>query len=75
MPQPNIDGGTSLVARHIVTLDPGHGGRQPGAVGFTGLTESFVVLQVALRVRDLLRGRVDVRLTRETDIDLSLIHI
>lgn len=38
----------------------------------TGLTESWVCLQVSLRVRDLLRNLADVRLTRDTDIDVPL---
>ena len=62
-------GGTPLP---IITIDPGHGGRQPGAVGPTGLLEKDVCLTVALRVRSLLQGQFDVRLTRETDIDVPL---
>ena len=56
----------------IVTIDPGHGGRQPGAVGPTGLLEKDVCLAVSLRVRSLLQGQFDVRLTRDTDIDVPL---
>ena len=58
----------------IVTLDPGHGGRQPGAVGPTGLLEKDVCLTVALRVRSMLQGQFDVRLTRDTDIDVPLVR-
>jgi len=56
----------------IITIDPGHGGRQPGAVGPTGLREKDVCLAVALHIREILRGRVDVRLTRTTYVDLAL---
>lgn len=69
----NIDigqgGGRALP---IVTIDPGHGGRQPGAVGATGLQEKDVCLAVSLQTREMLRGRVDVRLTREADVDVPL---
>ncbi|THF70108.1 N-acetylmuramoyl-L-alanine amidase [Deinococcus sp. Arct2-2] len=53
-----------------VVLDPGHGGRDPGAVG--SVTEKEVTLDVALRVRDLLRAAgVDVVLTRDRDRELN----
>ncbi|ANE42627.1 N-acetylmuramoyl-L-alanine amidase family protein [Deinococcus puniceus] len=53
-----------------VVLDPGHGGRDPGAVG--SVIEKEVTLSVALRVRDLLRAAgVDVVLTRDTDRALN----
>jgi N-acetylmuramoyl-L-alanine amidase len=53
-----------------VVLDPGHGGRDPGAVG--SIVEKEVTLDVALRVRDLLRAAgVDVVLTHDRDRELS----
>jgi N-acetylmuramoyl-L-alanine amidase len=59
----------SLVQPRVV-LDPGHGGRDPGAVG--AVTEKQVTLDVALRVRDLLRAAgVDAVLTRDSDRSLS----
>ncbi|WP_102128378.1 N-acetylmuramoyl-L-alanine amidase [Deinococcus planocerae] len=58
----------SLVQPRVV-IDPGHGGRDPGAVGT--ITEKQVTLDVALRVRALLRAAgVDAVLTRETDTAL-----
>lgn len=49
-----------------VVLDPGHGGKFPGAVGTE--VEKKVVLDVALRVRDILKkAGVNVVMTRETD--------
>ena len=52
-----------------VVIDPGHGGRDPGAVG--SVIEKEVTLNVALRVRDLLSAAgVDVVLTRDTDRQL-----
>lgn len=52
-----------------VVIDPGHGGRDPGAVGL--ITEKAVNLDIALRVRDLLAAAgVDVVLTRDSDREL-----
>ena len=56
-------------ARPRVVIDPGHGGKDPGAVGT--ITEKEVTLDVARRVRDLLvAAGVDAVLTRETDREL-----
>ncbi|WP_423245045.1 N-acetylmuramoyl-L-alanine amidase [Heliorestis acidaminivorans] len=52
-------------------IDPGHGGRDPGAVGPTGLRESDVALAVALEVASLLKPIVDYKLTRDRDIALG----
>ncbi|MEM7589539.1 MAG: N-acetylmuramoyl-L-alanine amidase, partial [Myxococcota bacterium] len=57
-----------------IWIDPGHGG-EPGAVGCGGLKESEVVLDIALRVRRILRKRlrrVPVYLTRQDNKRLSL---
>jgi N-acetylmuramoyl-L-alanine amidase len=56
--------------RPVVLLDPGHGGIDPGMVGY--VVEKEVVLDVALRLRRLLlREGIEVRLTREKDTHLS----
>lgn len=56
-----------------VCIDPGHGGKDPGAIGPTGLQEKAVVLAVGLGLRDLLVARgVEVTMTREDDRFLSL---
>jgi N-acetylmuramoyl-L-alanine amidase len=56
-----------------VVKDPGHGGKDCGAVGASGLHEADVNLSVALMVADRLRPFMDVVMTRSTDefIDLS----
>jgi N-acetylmuramoyl-L-alanine amidase len=56
-----------------VVLDPGHGGRDPGAVGAYGLEEKDVTLRLAraLRPRLVARG-FRVVMTREGDQTLSL---
>jgi len=56
----------------ILVVDPGHGGRDPGASG-NGLVEKNLTLDIAKKVRSALSShQVDVRLTRESDVDLSL---
>jgi N-acetylmuramoyl-L-alanine amidase len=61
--------------RPIVLIDPGHGGRDPGATGVSGtVSEKQLTLAMATELADLLeqRGRVRVALTREDDRYLSL---
>ncbi|MEO5810239.1 MAG: N-acetylmuramoyl-L-alanine amidase [Sphingomicrobium sp.] len=61
--------------RPIVLIDPGHGGRDPGATSVSGsVTEKQLTLATARELRDLLisRGRVRVALTREDDRYLTL---
>lgn len=56
-----------------VVIDPGHGGKDPGAPGCNGLWEKDVVLQVGLATADILRERgVDVRMTRSDDRFIEL---
>lgn len=64
-----------LPGRPIVLIDPGHGGRDPGAPGVSGTSrEKDLTLATALELADLLesRGRVRVALTRESDRYLTL---
>ncbi len=57
----------------VVVIDPGHGGRDPGAVGIGGLQEKNVVLPVSLRVAELLRAQgIQVIMTRSDDRTLDL---
>jgi N-acetylmuramoyl-L-alanine amidase len=58
----------------VVMIDPGHGGIDGGAIGASHLLEKNVVLAVAKEVRKALSasGRYDVRMTRTTDIFISL---
>ncbi|MFN4071615.1 MAG: N-acetylmuramoyl-L-alanine amidase [Thermus caldifontis] len=54
----------------VVLLDPGHGGVDPGMVGY--VVEKEVVLDVALRLKRLLEKEgIEVRLTRDRDMHLS----
>jgi N-acetylmuramoyl-L-alanine amidase len=55
--------------RRTIVIDAGHGGRDPGAVGVTGVREKDVVLDAALKLRQALesRGNYTVALTRDAD--------
>lgn len=60
--------------RYLIVIDPGHGGRDPGATAVNGHYEKEIVLDAALYLADLLEasGRYRVRLTREDDSFLEL---
>ena len=53
----------------LITIDPGHGGKDPGAVGSTGLKEKDVNLEVAKRVKELIetKSNIKVMMTRQLD--------
>ena len=55
-------------------IDPGHGGIDGGAVGGANLLEKNVVLAVAKELGAQLSasGRYDVRMTRTSDVFVSL---
>ncbi len=56
-----------------IVIDPGHGGRDPGAVGHQGLTEKDVTLDIARRLRTkLLAAGYRVVLTRDSDSKIDL---
>ena len=58
----------------LIMIDPGHGGRDPGASGLAGTLEKEVTLGTALSLRARLeaRGHYRVGMTRAQDIFLSL---
>jgi N-acetylmuramoyl-L-alanine amidase len=60
--------------RWHVVIDAGHGGKDPGAIGPSGLTEKDVVLDIARRLRDLLQQDPQwrVTLTRDSDVFIPL---
>jgi N-acetylmuramoyl-L-alanine amidase len=56
-----------------VVIDPGHGGKDPGAIGKLGLVEKDIALDMAKRIRSYLeRGGINVILTRSDDRFISL---
>jgi len=62
----------------IILIDPGHGGRDSGAVGNFGLREKSVNLDVSLRLRSYLKKKlkkcsyIKIYMTRKKDVYLSL---
>ena len=52
-----------------VVIDPGHGGKDPGAMGPSGLKEKDVVLGIALKLQEKIRAKLglDAILTRSSD--------
>jgi N-acetylmuramoyl-L-alanine amidase len=71
--QPVIRADPSL--KRKVVIDAGHGGRDPGAVGRNGLYEKSVVLDIALRVRQIMAKEYplyEIMLTRDRDVFLPL---
>lgn len=57
----------------IVVLDPGHGGKDPGAIGHRRTYEKKIVLDITKRVkRKLNASHVAVRMTRTRDKTLQL---
>ncbi|MEJ6949779.1 N-acetylmuramoyl-L-alanine amidase family protein [Natronospora cellulosivora (SeqCode)] len=65
---------SSDLSGQVIVIDPGHGGHDPGAVGPSGLKESDVVLDISLKLYDLLRENTSARvyLTRDTDVFIPL---
>ena len=57
-----------------VVIDPGHGGRDTGTIGPTGLREKDITLDVAKRLAKLIRERMgsEVILTRTKDVSVPL---
>lgn len=58
----------------VVVLDAGHGGRDPGKVGYKGLKEKTIALNIALKVGKLLEKHDNIKViyTRKTDVLVGL---
>ena len=58
----------------LIVLDPGHGGKDPGAVGANGLQEKNLTLESALLLKERIQRDLDIEvlLTRESDIFVPL---
>ncbi|MGB0935449.1 MAG: N-acetylmuramoyl-L-alanine amidase family protein [Alphaproteobacteria bacterium] len=61
-------------ARHVIVIDPGHGGKDPGTIGARGVMEKNVTLLMALELKRELdaTGKYDVYLTRKHDEFMQL---
>jgi N-acetylmuramoyl-L-alanine amidase len=56
-----------------IVIDPGHGGKQHGAISESGVSEKDITLDIALRLQRLMAsGPLEALMTRETDETLSL---
>lgn len=57
-----------------IVIDPGHGGKDPGAMSKFGLYEKDIVLDIARRLKNLLsaKGIYNVYMTRDSDIFIPL---
>jgi N-acetylmuramoyl-L-alanine amidase len=67
-PPQELSGSGPRVVRRVV-LDPGHGGRDPGAIGPDGLREKDVTLDIAHRAAPLIARELGIAtlLTRDAD--------
>lgn len=58
----------------VVVIDPGHGGKDPGAIGIGGRREKDINFAASQRVANILRSQgYDVRLTRTSDTFISVL--
>lgn len=69
-------GSTAVISHseesHVVMLDPGHGGYDPGATTPQGVYEKSINLQIAQKIKAMLEpSRIKVFLTREEDVDYA----
>ncbi|MDA8428279.1 MAG: N-acetylmuramoyl-L-alanine amidase [Geobacteraceae bacterium] len=57
-----------------IVIDPGHGGKDPGAVGVKGIMEKDVALAIGTKLADKIRQElgIDVVMTRTTDVFIPL---
>jgi N-acetylmuramoyl-L-alanine amidase len=73
--QPQLPVRSPSQQQYLVVLDPGHGGRDPGASGPSGLKEKDVVLDLAKKMQTIIQQKapnITVVLTRDGDTFLSL---
>ncbi len=71
--RPSLPRQLGLGVRRVV-IDPGHGGRDPGAIGPSGLREKDVVLKIAKKLEEKLKSELGLEtiLTRRNDAFVSL---
>jgi N-acetylmuramoyl-L-alanine amidase len=67
---PVSPGNNGAEPRRVIVIDPGHGGRDPGAQGYA--SEAELVLDVSLRLKRLLESQgIEVLLTRDDNYHLD----
>jgi len=63
----------SNLKNKIIVVDPGHGGKDPGAIGYKRYREKVVVLKIAQELKKILRARgYKVYMTRDSDRFIKL---
>jgi N-acetylmuramoyl-L-alanine amidase len=67
---------TNPIGKRIIVIDPGHGGKDSGAVGINGIQEKDIVLKIAKQIVELneiaFKNQFEIYLTRYTDTLISL---
>lgn len=59
------------ISGKVITLDAGHGGSDPGAIGSDGTKEKNITLPITKLVKELLEAKgAKVYMTRATDVDV-----
>ena len=63
-----------LIPIKKIVIDPGHGGKDSGAIGKYGLMEKDIVLDVGLRLKKLIEKRLPIKviMTRDRDVFIPL---
>jgi N-acetylmuramoyl-L-alanine amidase len=74
VPPPVLPVAPALTGLRRIVIDAGHGGKDPGAIGPSGLKEKDVTLAMSLKIAERLRETLgcEVILTRDRDIYLPL---
>lgn len=61
------------LAGKVITVDPGHGGKDPGALGYSDIREKTPALEIALRLEKMLKeAGAKVVMTRRDDRFITL---
>lgn len=57
-----------------IVIDPGHGGKDPGAIGKSGIMEKDIVLDISRHLRNLIQSKLssEVVMTRDRDVYVPL---
>ncbi len=60
--------------RYVVVLDAGHGGHDPGKVGYKKTKEKVIALKIVLQIGKILRTQKDIKVvyTRKKDVFVDL---
>lgn len=62
---------TGGIKDKVITIDAGHGGSDPGAIGASGVKEKNITLPIAKNLCELLqKAGAKVHMTRTTDVDV-----